>query len=331
MLAAKALDSSLEKWSNTTTQVNVLDTWAAVRLVACACLLYAYLLSCFVLIFVARLTPVMTAQYWVNYSTPWKRKDGFWYSSTCLPTCVPPLGSPGHHSADLHCGATALLYRSKTLFKDSDWAAAGVLFASNNTIQPGLHPETQFITPDYAFGLPGDPRGGETFVFIATRYGSLPAGWPRPESKEGPIHQPFNYVEMWVGTEQNTSEGRALFLPDRDTANTAFDWGSFRPDASAPFGITPVSAPNTGPDAPSLAKSISSPSGTGRHVMLGWLANVPVVGSVVSLARDISLGLGADGKPEIEQRFVPELQQLRSPEQAVRLRGKRGGFASAQE
>ena len=57
--------------------------------------------------------------------------------------------------------------------------------------------------------------------------------------------------------------------------------------------------------------------------MLGWLANVPLVDSVVSLARDISLGLGADGKPEIEQRFVPELQQLRSPEQAVRLRGKR--------
>ena len=46
MLAAKALDSSLEKWSNTTTQVNVLDTRAAVRLVACACHYNAYLDSC---------------------------------------------------------------------------------------------------------------------------------------------------------------------------------------------------------------------------------------------------------------------------------------------
>lgn len=201
-------------------------------------------------------------------------------------------------------------YTSPTLLgPHAKWSQLSQPLFTNKAslLVPGHPQQKEFVSPDYFEAIPGatDP---DAAVFLTSTYGNI------GQVSGVPQKGIYNYAVLFSGSQPGgpgtpfvSHHTQAVdwspFIPSNTTQgglDLAYDWGPTQ------LGCCPKTVPG-----PELAP------GRPRRVMFGWLQNGGSDGNAahcnskentLSLPRDLSLA--PDGS--VLQRFVPELQRLRS-------------------
>lgn len=238
-------------------------------------------------------------------SKPWLDTDGNWYLlmsvDMCNATRYDDSKEHGKHNP-CHLGGGVDLWRSPAFRGPrAKWERVGTMYQSNRTIldhAEGLVEE--FVTVDYIGALPGDPLKGKTRVLFNNVGGN-----------GGGLGCCSGTTSFIIGTQE--PGGELLVDSDRPGAIGMVDWGSFFPANNDKFGVQALNG--TASRVYSMARTLGSKDSNmvtvpGRRVMVAWLSGLN--GAIMSLSRDLWLGLDSAGKaPTLYQGFVPEYQQLR--------------------
>lgn len=231
---------------------------------------------------------------------PWVEEDGNWYLLVSMDGCNATTQQlPCALGGELH------LWRSPALQGPAaDWQHLGPVFTSNATVLKGGHLTKEFVTIDYIGKLTGDPSpAGDTRVFFDNVGGN--------GGGEGCCSGTTSFRVV-----TQAAPGAPLVEVGQEGM---VDWGAFSPLASPPAGAMGVDRlAGTASRGFSMARTFGTESADqvvqpGRRVMVGWTGPASIAGLAIpwnaqSLPRDLSLGPDRS----LRQRFVPELQMLRS-------------------
>eukprot|EP00930_Biecheleria_cincta_P099284 TRINITY_DN90919_c0_g1_i1.p1 TRINITY_DN90919_c0_g1~~TRINITY_DN90919_c0_g1_i1.p1 ORF type:complete len:560 (-),score=74.14 TRINITY_DN90919_c0_g1_i1:215-1810(-) len=231
---------------------------------------------------------------------PWVEKDGYWYQLLSMDGCNATTQKlPCDLGGQLH------LWRSPALQGPrANWEHIGPVFTSAATPLKGTRLTKEFVTIDYVGKLSGDPSPNDDTRVFFDNVGGNGGG-------EGCCSGTTSFRIV-----AQASPGAPMVEVGQEGM---VDWGAFSPLPSAPSGASGVGRlSGTASRGLSMARTLGSEDADqvtqpGRRVMIGWTGPSPLQallnqGSAQSLPRELSLGPDRS----LRQRFVPELQSLRS-------------------